>query len=155
MRLYFDCCCYNRPFDDQSQDRIHDESEAILSIMKRCCQNPDCTVLGSTILNMEFAKITDTAKKDKITSLARMISETVTYTQAIKKRAIEIQKIELIRKMDSLHIASAESGNADVFLSTDDKLLKACQRMQDQLKVDVKNPIYYLAEVNEHDGCES
>ena len=26
MRLYFDCCCYNRSFDDLSQNRIHDES---------------------------------------------------------------------------------------------------------------------------------
>ena len=22
MRLYFDCCCYNRPFDDQSQNLL-------------------------------------------------------------------------------------------------------------------------------------
>ena len=36
MRLYFDCCCYNRPFDDLSQNRIHDESDAVLSLMNRC-----------------------------------------------------------------------------------------------------------------------
>ena len=51
MRLYFDCCCYNSPFDDQAQDRIHDESEAILSIMKRCRTNKEYIVLGSTVLN--------------------------------------------------------------------------------------------------------
>ena len=28
MRLYFDNCCYNRPFDDQSQIRIALESQA-------------------------------------------------------------------------------------------------------------------------------
>ena len=56
--------------------------------------------------------------------------------------------------MDSLHIASAEIGHADVFLSTDNKLLKACYRLQGILKLKVKNPIYYLAEVNENDGCE-
>ena len=28
-RIYLDVCCLNRPFDDQSIDRIHLESEAI------------------------------------------------------------------------------------------------------------------------------
>ncbi len=35
MRIYLDNCCYNRPFDDQTQERIHLESEAILTILKR------------------------------------------------------------------------------------------------------------------------
>ena len=59
MRLYLDCCCYNRPFDNQTQDRIHDESEAILSILKRCRENMEYIVLGSSILDMEFSKIAD------------------------------------------------------------------------------------------------
>lgn len=151
MRLYFDCCCYNRPFDDQSQDRIHDESEAILSIMKRCRASNENVVLGSTILNMEFDKITDNAKKANVTRLAKIINEIIPYTTEIRQRAMELEKLDTIRKMDSLHIASAESGNADVFLSTDDKLLKACRRLQNVLKVKVKNPLFYLAEVNEHD----
>ena len=36
MRIYLDNCCYNRPFDDQTQDRIHIESEAVLAILKAC-----------------------------------------------------------------------------------------------------------------------
>ena len=35
MRIYLDVCCLNRPFDDQTQDRIHLESEAIILILKR------------------------------------------------------------------------------------------------------------------------
>lgn len=149
MRLYFDCCCYNRPFDDQSQDRIHDESEAILSIMKRCRNNGKDIVLGSTVLNMEFDKISDKAKKDNVLRLAKIISETIIYSPEIRQRAMELAKLDTVRKMDSLHIASAEIGYADVFLSTDDKLLKACKRIQDVLKIEVKNPLFYLAEVNE------
>lgn len=34
MKLYLVNCCYNRPFDDQTQDRIHLESEAVLAILK-------------------------------------------------------------------------------------------------------------------------
>ena len=51
MRLYFDCCCYNRPFDDLSQNRIHDESDAV---MNRCRASQYHTVLGSTILQMDI-----------------------------------------------------------------------------------------------------
>lgn len=32
MRIYLDNCCYNRPYDDQSQMRIHLETEAKLYI---------------------------------------------------------------------------------------------------------------------------
>ncbi len=35
MRIYLDVCCLNRPFDDQTQDRIHLESEAVILILKR------------------------------------------------------------------------------------------------------------------------
>jgi len=33
MRIYLDVCCLNRPFDDQTQERIHLESEAVLIIL--------------------------------------------------------------------------------------------------------------------------
>ncbi len=29
MKIYLDNCCYNRPFDDQTQERIHLESEVL------------------------------------------------------------------------------------------------------------------------------
>lgn len=35
MIIYLDNCCYNRSFDDQTQERIHLESEAILTILQR------------------------------------------------------------------------------------------------------------------------
>lgn len=35
MKIYLDNCCYNRPFDDQTQERIHLESEAMLTILQR------------------------------------------------------------------------------------------------------------------------
>ena len=69
----------------------------------------------------------------------------------IKSRAEEIQQCASIHSMDSLHIASAEAGKADVVLTTDDKLIKACRGME--LKVRVMNPVSYLAEVIENDEC--
>lgn len=152
MRLYFDCCCYNRPFEDQSQNRIHDESDAILSLINRCQKDKLGIILGSTVLKMEIDQISDPAKKVKVLSLSKAISENIVYNDIIKKRAIEIQALTSIHEMDSLHIASAEFGNADIFISTDDKLLKSCQKIKTRLKVRVKNPVSFLAEVIENDG---
>jgi hypothetical protein len=33
MRIYLDACCVNRPFDDQSQERIRLESEAVILLL--------------------------------------------------------------------------------------------------------------------------
>lgn len=35
MKIYLDNCCFNRPFDDQSQIRIKLESEAKLKIQNK------------------------------------------------------------------------------------------------------------------------
>ena len=34
MKIYMDVCSYNRPFDNQEQDRIYLEAEAVLSILR-------------------------------------------------------------------------------------------------------------------------
>jgi len=33
MKIYLDACCLNRPFDEQSQERIRMEAEAVLIIL--------------------------------------------------------------------------------------------------------------------------
>ena len=48
---------------------------------------------------------------------------------------------------DALHLACAESGRADVFLTTDDRLLRLASRFSDQLHVRVENPLTWLKEV--------
>ena len=151
MRLYLDCCCYNRPFDDLSQNRIHDESEAVLSILRRS-QTDGTVVLGSTILQMEIDEIRDAGKRSKVESLYQSAKAFVNFDDAIQLRAERMQQGAAVHTMDSLHLASAEAGQADVFLTTDDKLLRACRKLE--LSVRVMNPVAYLAEVIEHDGCQ-
>jgi len=46
---------------------------------------------------------------------------------------------------DALHIACAEKANVDVFLTTDDKLLRKAKSVR--LAVDVKSPIEWVLEV--------
>ncbi len=48
---------------------------------------------------------------------------------------------------DAVHLACAESGNADVFLSTDDRLLKRAKRLSKKIRVKVMNPLDWLQEM--------
>jgi len=82
MRLYLDCCCYNRPFDDLTQNRIHDESDAILSILNRS-RTDNSTILGSQVLKMEINKISDFAKKAKVQMLYQAINEEISFSAEI------------------------------------------------------------------------
>ncbi|MBG1258672.1 hypothetical protein [Nostoc commune] len=54
---------------------------------------------------------------------------------------------------DALHIACAEAGNADVLLTTDDRMLRLAARYKDLLQVRVENPLQWLREVA-NDRCE-
>ena len=69
----------------------------------------------------------------------------VADTEEIKKRSEDIMKISKIRTFDSLHIAAAESANADVLLTTDDKMSNMASKLE--LKVKVQNPLQFAWEV--------
>lgn len=51
--------------------------------------------------------------------------------------------------MDALHLACAESGDADVFLTTDDRLLARAVRLAAQLRIRVVNPVSWIEETVE------
>ena len=48
------------------------------------------------------------------------------------------------KSFDAMHIACAESEKADVFLTTDDKLLKLAKRNKNKLNIDIANPVLWL-----------
>lgn len=59
---------------------------------------------------------------------------------------MELQSLGL-KPLDALHIACAEKGRADVFLTTDDELLQKIRREDIKIKVRVDNPLTWLTEV--------
>lgn len=55
MRIYMDNCCYNRPYDEQSQMRIHLETEAKLHIQDMV-KNGEVELVVSYALTYENGK---------------------------------------------------------------------------------------------------
>ena len=116
-----------------------------MSILKRDREKD--IILGSEVLRAEILRLPDVDKRDKVQELYVTVDEEVTFDAGVKDRASQIQVQANIKAMDSFHIASAEKGRADVFLTTDDRLIKSCKRLRLDLRV--MNPVTYLAEVIE------
>lgn len=56
MRVYFDCCCLQRPLDDQTQPGIKVESEAVIALLN-AVQAGDIIMLNSESLEYEIGRI--------------------------------------------------------------------------------------------------
>ena len=143
MRLYLDCCCYNRLFDDQNQPRIHEEAEAVKQVIESAKAN-DSILVGSDVLSMEVSRISDKERRDGILRLMERIDVSVPLDDMVQSRGLFLQGISAMHLMDSLHIASAEAGTADVFLTVDDRLYRMCQKIP--LTVEVMNPTQFRRE---------
>ena len=141
MKLYLDVCCLNRPFDDQSQTRVRLEAEAVLSILEMA-QSHELEIVGSDIIDDELSEMPDKERREKVALLLALASSQIALTLAIEQRADELQKWN-IAPLDALHLASAESAQADCFLTTDDDLLRRANR-RSALKVKVENPAKWL-----------
>ena len=75
--------------------------------------------------------------------MVRWASEFVKVNENIFIRAKQIQEFG-IKEYDALHIACGEYGRADVFLSTDDKLLRDAGKNIEKLNIKVANPLIWL-----------
>ena len=122
MKIYLDNCCLNRPFDDLSNDIVRHEAEAILTVVDRC-ENSTWQLLISDVLMHEINMNPNLDRRSKVLLLCRPASSIIKLSLEIFKRAAILQKAG-IKTYDSLHVASAELGNADVFLTTDHILRK-------------------------------
>lgn len=150
MKLYLDNCCYNRPYDDQTQARIHMESEAVLAIINKCKQNND-EIIGSPVLDFEIEQIVNIEKCNNVKNFYdQTINRRFEYNVDILKRVKELFKKTTIRTLDRFHLAFAENADVDVLLTTDDKFEKACSKIS--LKLQVKNPLVFLLEVLRDDN---
>jgi predicted nucleic acid-binding protein len=143
-KIYLDVCCLNRPFDDQTQSRIRLEAEAVLEIISRC-RTGEWELLTSTALESEIARTPDFSRREQVQEALAIAQQKILVNSEIFKRAIDLTNYN-IKNFDALHIACAE-GNADVFLTTDNRLLSKALSYRNNLNVVVANPMVWWAEV--------
>ena len=144
MKIYLDACCINRPFDDQTQDRIRLETEAVLIIIKYL-ESQEWSWIGSDVLDYEVAQLPDIERRQKVYQLIKHIHHVIPIDDEIAQRARDLEKMGF-KAYDALHLACAEAADVDVLLTTDDRFLKLCLRNQGQIKAKFSNPLSWVNE---------
>ena len=143
LKIYLDSCCFNRPFDDLSDDKVRLACEAVLTIIDKC-ENGIWDIFESDVLNDEFDRMTDLIKKQKVLELYSSSSIYVEINDDIVGRAKEFHSVN-IKPFDALHLAGAEYGGADILLTTDKKFIN--RALKSKAKVKVSNPAIWITEV--------
>jgi predicted nucleic acid-binding protein len=131
-----------RPYDDQSQDRIRREAEAVLAILGRI-ESGEWIWIVSEALAMEVAQVPDEHLRERIETLIARARSNVLLDDALLERGSFLER-HGFGMLDALHLACAEVGLVDVLLTTDDRLIKAADRLGDGCTVRVANPWKWL-----------
>ena len=140
LRIYLDNCCYNRPYDDQSQIRISLEAQAKIFI-QNAVRYGKLELATSFVLRHENNKNPYANKRisisDFIEKYTTIFVDSDKITE-IKKIAEEIMSTG-VKEVDAAHIACAILAECDYFLTTDHRVLKYRND-----KIAIMNPIEFL-----------
>ncbi|HEV7299876.1 MAG TPA: hypothetical protein VGN72_10960 [Tepidisphaeraceae bacterium] len=135
MLIYLDMCCLKRPFDDQSQPRIRLETEAVLGLL--AMEGDDVQFVRSTALALEN-------RLNPVRERAVRVEQWLTAVplwrpnepQTFQDRIGELMALGW-KSFDALHVAGAEAAGANVFASTDDRLIAIATRHGDKIRTRV------------------
>ena len=75
-KIYLDCCCLNRPFDDQSDPFIHLEAEAV-KIILALCEKGFFEFLTSEVLKFEIEKTPEILRREKLKTLESIARKSI------------------------------------------------------------------------------
>ena len=147
LKIYLDTCCLCRLSDAQVQLRVRQETEAIKTILA-AFQADRWLWVASEILMNEVKKIRDLTQRDETMGVLQRAHQNVSVGAVEDARVKQLEAFGF-KPYDALHIACAESGEADVFLTTDDQVLNTAKRHSSQLRVRVENPHMWIQEMND------
>jgi predicted nucleic acid-binding protein len=140
--IYLDVSCLNRPFDDQDQPRIRLESEAVVLILSQC-DHGNWRQVSSEMAKIEIEAIKDVVRRDRVRLLLPEADHIVPVSPTVLDRAKKLFSLG-IKPADAVHIAAAEGRKVDVFLTCDDRLLRAAKRNKSSLTTAIWNPLDWL-----------
>jgi hypothetical protein len=146
MRLYVDLNCFNRPFDDQGQERVRHETEAVLAVLTRIVEGKD-TLLWSSVMSFENDKHPRPDRRDEIALWEGRAERSVGLTVTLEERARQIVQ-QGVAVLDAAHLAAAEIGGAEILLTCDDQFIRRAARLG--LTLRVLNPVAYFNEIKDN-----
>jgi predicted nucleic acid-binding protein len=121
-KVYLDNCCFNRPYDDQTQLRIELETKAKMHI-QRLIADKKVALVSSVVVEYENEKNPYQMRKEVIEDFLQHASEYVDESEEVRNMARKIMEKGLKTK-DASHLACAIYAKCDYFITTDDRVLK-------------------------------
>ena len=144
MNIYFNTCCYGRPFDRQEQAKIAAETMAIMTAIDTC-RIAGYIIIGSEAITSEMEDIQTAKLRADIEGFYyRTINGSVPLTNSDFVRAESLRTAGL-GDMDSLHLAAAEAAGVEFLLTTDEDFERICTKKKLSI-VKVINPLTFLTE---------
>ena len=144
MLVYLDNCCFNRPFDDQTQMRVQLETEAKLGIQREI-RSGKLQLAWSYMLDYENLSNPIEVRRENIQLWRWLAIVGTTQTSMIFERSREFHRLGF-KKKDSIHLAAAHEMKCELFFTTDDGILKK-RSLVDGVRV--LNPIEYYADYHD------
>jgi predicted nucleic acid-binding protein len=139
MLIYLDNCCFNRPFDDQKQIRIHIETEAKLFIQEGIISG-NFQLAWSYILDYENSANPFDERKETIANWKKYATIDTGQTTSILELAHQIHA-NRIKPKDALHISCAIAMQCEYFITTDLFLIK---KLANFVKIKVISPTDFI-----------
>ena len=140
LKIYLDNCCYCRPFDDLSHEKVNNEAMAKLFIQSLI----KFKSLALYYSFMSLAEIDDNPRKEVNTHILDFIGNNATafvgdkHTDVLKILTNEAMQAG-IKIKDATHLACATFAKCDYFITTDKQLLKY---KTSQIKI--ANPVEFV-----------
>ncbi|MFM2197573.1 MAG: hypothetical protein RLZZ505_1005 [Verrucomicrobiota bacterium] len=140
MFVYLDICCFNRPFDNQTQLRVRLEAEAKLSIQEKIREGT-IKLAWSYMIDFENSANPFEERRNTISKWRGLATKDTVASPEIIATA---EKLNLLGfgKKDSIHLACAIATGCDCFLTTDDAVLKRRLLVNE---IAILNPLDYVA----------
>ena len=118
------------------------KAEAVLSIYRKC-RLGEWVLLNSKVIEAELRQTPDPQRIKLIQNALEIAVNEAVPVDEFQRRANELVQLGF-KVFDAAHLASAEIMKADVFLTTDDRLLRRAIRNQSSLQILTDNPVNWL-----------
>ena len=141
MRVYLDNCCYNRPFDPQTDLRIHLETVAKVRV-QTLMKTGTLEYVLSDALDYELGQSPNFQEPDMIKPWKANAVEMVPVDDILICRGEEIEKYGL-KAMDAIHVACAEAASCNWFLTTGRGITKKLHILG---QMRIANPVDFIME---------
>ena len=141
--IYLDNCCFNRPYDDQSQMKIYLETQAKIHIQAGIIAGKYGLVWSylseyENDANPQINRQTEIASwRTRSVIIVQESPEILAYAEAFRHSGLKTK--------DALHLACAVSAHAEYFLTTDRQFSKKAAALP---HIAVMNPLEFVS----HEG---